>query len=374
MPSDDEPTFGVIRMRGGRYNRPGLPLEAAPELHRYESLVVRVARALYMRQNPRRKRAPRAFSTSMLLRLTAIKDGSVIPVLERDEAMLQDKLSAPLLDYFEQARLLINTTLADIANNNSLNSSFPPECLKDLGSLGRSLRGDERIEFANREDESGIVFDQTVRNSLQALARIDQLDIEVVLLGQITGLRSTPQQFDFVISDTGRRIVGNYFDPAMWADLNNFVGFAERAPMVSIAVVAQQSIDGVVLGVSDVLSVEAALPPEWAERVQWLANLNAGWLDGSGDRPNEAALTRLEQILLGCVDEQISRPGIFPTESQGVLLEWTTSEAEVEVEIDSEGSIRTLWFSKALDEERELSFGNKSSVDEIVTFIQEALR
>ena len=79
MPLDPTP----LRFEGGRFDEAGYPLDALGELVRYERLVVEVARGLWMDKHPTRKRAPRHFDNALRLRLSAVEDGSVIPVLKR---------------------------------------------------------------------------------------------------------------------------------------------------------------------------------------------------------------------------------------------------------------------------------------------------
>lgn len=368
MPGD-ESTFGVIHMRGGRYERRGLPLDAAAELHRYELLVVRVARSLYMSRHENRKRAPHVFSTSNLLRLTDIREGSVTPVLRRDDILSDGVLPTPVADYFENARKLINTTLARIANEDSLDPAFPHDCLADLGALGRSLREGESMVFAEAGDPgSEVALDPATRTRLQQLAQLERIDVETVLLGQITGLRSKPQQFDLVLFETGRTIVGTYVDPAMFAALDEFLDYADRAPAVAVSVLAQQELDGTITGIRDTYHVAAALPPDWSARIADLAQLAPGWLAENSVPPTESALQRAEQILLGCLDDGLDRPGIFPTESGGVLLEWSSPRSEIEIEIAADGRTTALWIPKTAEGGDERTFEHSDPVDDIVAF------
>lgn len=367
--SSSEPSFGYIRMRGGRYDQHGLPLDAAPELQRYENLIVRVARAIYMRQHRNRKRAPRGFSNSVILRLTAIEEGSVVPILHRDDALSQAYLM-PLADYFEQARVLVNDTFKELNVSNSLNSAFPVECIKDLAAFGRSLRPDEYFEFSDTGSNPS-TFRIETRKRLQEIANLERIDVETVVIGQVTGLRSTPQQFDFVLPDSNKRITGTYIDHQMYEELHTFQGYMDRAPMVALTVIAAQSLDGEILSISDVLAVEAALPLDWGERIRRLAALEDGWLHADSLAPTDTAIDRAEHILLACLDEGVPRPGIFPTETGGVQLEWPSETTELEVSISATGSVSALWFSKEDDEqERDESFGADSPVDDILTFIQ----
>ncbi|MET9313004.1 hypothetical protein ABZX12_14330 [Kribbella sp. NPDC003505] len=365
--SPSQPTFGMIRMRGGRYEAHGLPLAGAEELRRYERLVVRTARSLYMRAHPKRKRAPRGFPEHTSLRLTAIDEGSVVPVLER-----HDSSAAPSLltaeDYFDEARLLINSALKGLSSTNGrIDPRFPADCLKEFANFGRSLQAGEAIEFSD-DGTDPAVFNKDIRTRLQTLARLDSIEVELVVQGQITGLRSSPQQFDFVMSGTEKKLVCNYIDAAIWNDLKEFQGFGERAPMTSLSVVAEQSMNGEIISIIDVLAVEAALPADWAKRIEELSQLGSGWLYPDTPPPSSVAIDAAEQFMLACVDEAIDRPGIFPTPGGGVQLEWSRAGIEVEVEFMDNGSARGLWISTDTEAGDEQDF-TENDIDNMLNFV-----
>src|SRR5690606_34030521 len=87
--------FGSWRLQGGRYEQQGLAVEVLAEFARYERLVVDVAWGLYKQRHASRQRVPRGFASSFSLRLSDIRRGSVIPVLERtavdDDALFDDR-------------------------------------------------------------------------------------------------------------------------------------------------------------------------------------------------------------------------------------------------------------------------------------------
>jgi len=365
---DEEERFGVIRMRGGRYEQPGLPLVGAAELRRYEQLVQRVARSLFMREHPKRKRAPRNFGQSISLRLTAIEEGCVIPVLSRTSSG-EDTLFRSG-DYLEDARRLINDALRGFnSESQQLDRKFPVDCLQELASFGRSFTKDEFVEFSDN-GENAAIFDIGVRQRIQQVSRLESLEVELLLHGQVTGLRSDPQRFDFLTGE--RKLTGSYLDPATWSELHAFEGFAERAPMVALSVVAQQARSGEIVQIQDVLGIEAALPPEWASRLETLSQLRAGWLTPDSPPPDARSIDLAEQLLLACVDEGIGRPGIFPTPEGGVLLEWSLANVEIDIEFPpNKNFAEASWF-----QEDETGEGSKEidseNIDALVDFVREA--
>lgn len=368
--ADQERAFGQIRLRGGRYERPGLPVTTAVELARYERLVSAVAYHLYMRAHPKRKRAPRGFGDALDLRLVAVDRGSVIPVLARSRAPGELELVAE--DWHDRARVLINEALSNVNKERDLPAGFPAQALKEFASFGRSLREDEVIELSG--DGADVAeFTSGTRRRIQSLANLDEIEVELLIQGQVTGLHSDPQRVDVVLADNSRRkVVGEYTDAAMWDTLRQFLGYADRAPLAALAVVARQGLDGEIRAIVDVLGIEAALPAEWAARITELAGLRQGWLNPDSDTPSREALDAIEELLLACVDEGIPRPSIYPSADGGVQLEWRTEPTTVEVEILNSGEARAFAFDLAGSDDQELTLPEMDT-DELLNFVAEHL-
>jgi hypothetical protein len=366
--------FGVIHLRGGRYKKIGLPLPAAAELGRYEKLVRNVARYLYLEDHPGRKRVPRGSAFDFELRISAVNSGSVVPVLERsgtDDGLFQGRP-----DWFERSRVLINEALRGFNGPDSgLVRSFPVECLEDFTAFGRSLADDESIEFSDCgvDDQVPAVLNVGVRRRILQFAKLGHLDVEIPLLGRVTGLRTSPSQFDFVLAESGKRLVAGYQDSALWEEMKSVLGEGDRAPLVSLTAVAKQAPDGEIVEILDVLAVEVTLPDSWRERISYLAELPQGWLDDDSIAPTTVAIDQTERLLLTCLDELIPRPGIFPTPEGGTQLEWQSGHSETEVRVSSDGSVHALWFSTTTDDEREADYDRDADLLTIAAFVREGL-
>lgn len=367
--------FGHLKLKGGRYDQPGLPVSSAAELERYSRLVTTVARALYLNAHPRRKRLPRNFDDGLDLRLTAVEIGSVVPVLSRRSAENAGQFAlAPPADWHEQARKLINEALYEVTNANKLPAQFPRDGLKELAQFGRSLHADERIELSDSKYETPAVLTLETRKQIQQLAQLDELEIETVLLGQITGLLSSPQRADLVIieDDQPKKVTASYSDPTTWDALREHLGYAKDAPLASLTVVATQARDGRITNITDVLDVEFALPPEWTQRVVEVGALSEGWLEIGVEAPSKESVDRTQSVLLACVDAGFERPGIFPSIDGGIQLEWRNANRTVEVAILNSGLVEALWYGKGTDDSDERIF-DVFGADDVVEFIEGAL-
>jgi hypothetical protein len=367
----EDRSFGRIHLRGGRYEQAGLPLSTAVELERYQKLVSAVAHHLYMQEHPRRKRAPRGFNELLDLRLVDVEAGSVIPVLARTNVEAQPALLP--VDWHERARTLINEAFASINEDRPLPKTFPAAALKELASFGRSLREGESIELSGGNARVAEVTLDT-RRRVQVIANLEEIEVELTVQGQITGLRSDPQRLDVVLADLSRRkLVAQYVDQSMWSELREFEGFAERAPLVSLSVVARQALDGEIRAIVDVLGVEAALPPDWAARIAEIAGLRRGWLYPESETPTRDALDASEEFLLACVDDGLPRPSIYPSSEGGVQFEWRRNSVTVEVEVLNTGEVKAYAFDVVGDNDSEHSW-REFDTDELLAFVAEGLR
>ena len=362
--------FGYLRMFGGRYEQGGLPVAAATELERYEHLLKEVARSIFLQANPARKRTSGRFRELASLYVTGIGNGSVVPVLERavpDQEQLVDVED----DYIEQARVLINSALRGVRDANKLIPEFPTDCLRELSQLGRSLQEGERFEFGDDADSTpAAILDNGVRLALQNLAHLGTIQVEKQLIGHVSGLRSKPQSFDFLIAEDQRQITGAYVEPSIFEDLQSVIGFGDRAPLVAISAVAEQSASGEVGSVVDVLGVESVLPPEWSSRLGELSELEDGWLEPDSPRPGEVAMRATETLLLTLLDNRIGRPGIYALARGGVQLEWKTESLVLEIELPNVGGFGSYWYSTSSDKEGE---GSHVSIDEVAQKVIELL-
>lgn len=70
------------------------------------------------------------------------------------------------------------------------------------------------------------------------------------------------------------------------------------------------------------------------DRLNQLAQLRDGWLDGDGKAPDPANLMRLYQAFRENFDKSLPIPSLYPTPTGGVQAEWSLNEWEVSLEIE----------------------------------------
>lgn len=326
--------FSTLRLRGGRYEQPGLPLEALPELARYERLIVDVARGLWKQEHPERQRAPRGFANRLQLRLTRIDGGSVVPVLERGLAETDpDPLLPDVAGVFEEARDLLEETFLAITQGLDIPGRLPPQAIVGLTRFGSSLRENERVEFRHATS-APIIYSQGVRRRLLARTAVKRFEVEAAVAGRVTGLDLERQTF-VLTTLHGRPIEGSYEDEGMRLDFLEVLDSAAEAPVVRLGGRLTVTAADEVEKVGDVTSVELFALPDtpWAPRLLELAHLRDGWLDGGGRAPSYISLDAARDLLLRLSTRGLPMPGVFPMEDGGIQLEWASSDAVVSIDV-----------------------------------------
>ncbi|MGA5493116.1 hypothetical protein ACPCSP_01945 [Streptomyces cinereoruber] len=365
--ASDSRAFGSWRLRGGRYEEPGLPVAFLAEFARYERLVVDVARGLWKQRHTARQRVPGGFASSFSLRLSDIRTGSVIPVLERQvvepDALFEDGDAG----IFDEARLVIEEALRSIQADKGIPATFPVSALKEFSSFGRSLGEEEYIEFESGSPDC-VIYSQSVRRLIQEKARLERFEIEMLLAGQIVALSADKRTFEFRLTRGDKVVLGRFSSDDVIAELRQYLDLSTMAPTVSINAVAIQSMNDEIIEIQDVLSIEPSLPPAWSDRLAELDGLEAGWLDGHGRSVSRKLLRAVETILLDFLDAQVRYPYIYPTEDGGVQLEWPYSRGEVTVTITPDEKVEAYSFSKEDDRESDKVF-HWRQLDGITEFV-----
>jgi len=355
--------FEYVHLSGARFKDGLLPVAAVSELTRYQRLLVDVAKALFLADNPERQRVSlRSIDLeSDDLLISALHDGStgVELAVRRSEALI------PANDYLERSRVLIEQAFTSLSEEGELVNGFPAELVPQLAAMGQSIPAGETYTWAkSRQEWEGSSARLTrsttvpIRSAVDNEEEVEERQLHVFILG----VYSDPLTFRYRSSDDGRTLEGRYTSPGLFSTLKENAEPAGRAPLVALTAMVRPGDDEIV----DVLAIEQVLPPEWSQRLEELAALKDGWLDGSGSAISREAMRAAETLLFWCVDEGIARPGIFPTESGGIHLEWDDPN-ETEVVVEATGTVRL--FSDTVSDD-----GVEGALEAVFTELARCLR
>lgn len=328
-----------VHLEGKRFSEGALPLSATTELQRFQYLLERVAKSLYLADHPNRHKV-RTEALGILgfdLAITRLGKGSVTVDLG-----VRRSATTPITqgdDYLERARRLIEEAFADLSESETVPQDFPQELVPDLALMGVSLKEGETLTWAHSKRQapkSRAVLTNRTTEPIRGFVP-DKSPQERLLHVYVVGVCSSPLEFTYQFEAGERSLRGQFSNPDIFHQLREVCGFAKRTPLVALTVMRNRTGDRKVV---DVLNVEALLPSEWSSRLEELSALPDGWLDGEGRAVSKEALQTAEAFLFMVLDAGVSRPGVYPTPDGGIQMEWAEGPEELEVLVAKGGSIR----------------------------------
>lgn len=359
--------FQHVYMEGARFERGELPLSATEELRRFQELVHKVARSLFLREHPTRK-AVRFRDLGVAdfdLAIAKLSDGSVGVDLAIRDAQETLDLSHP--NFVERARLLIEEAFGSVPQTGCAPDGFPDDAVADLARMGESLNAGESLTWSRSKrtaKKSAAILTSATMNPLRLIvAEVPpELPYETLVQAYVVGVCSDPLKFDYKTSVDGKNREGEFSSPEMFSVLHSVCGFVNRAPLVALSVMVDQRNKNIL----DVLNVETLLPTAWSDRLDYLQSLQPGWLDGAGRAVSRVAIQTAESFLFMVLDAGLDRPGIFPTRDGGIQMEWAGVE-DLEVVVSGGGQVRL--FHDDLEDD-----GFLATVELVFSRVREVLR
>ncbi len=312
------------RLVGRRFNEHSLPLDILKDFAALEEMLIEVAKRQYLSAHPDRVRSPKGFTKGLELHLTAVEEGSAIPVIALMFSTLFPSADA---QYFEQARAQIIEAIA--AANQDRSPILPPELLRYFDRFGRSLREGEAIEFC-RGNGPAASLTPAVRESLMRASQAEEWTEEATLKGRIPELDQADHSFELELRD-GTKLKAPLLEPHHKTVLDAFVGYRNGMLVAIKGIIRRDRADRP----KDFESVEHITlldPLDIETRLEELARLQDGWLDGKGRALDQAALRRLALAFDEHYAPELPLPYLYPTAEGGVQAEWTLGEVEVSLE------------------------------------------
>ena len=347
--------------KGARFNEHTLPLELARDLAAYETLVVELAKHLYLTDHPDRQRVPRGFEKEFSLHIERLEEGSTRPLLSvvlAGSSMLFSN-SDP---HFDMARDLIVECIG--AKDGTLPERFPKRLLTFFNQIGRSLRDDESIEFPSGNSVS-VLTPERSKNLVLAASKVYDRPIE--LSGSIVEVNWEKCSFQLRLTSGELATVpmADYFHN----EARN-CGGKDRYLVTVVGVGAFDSWDNL----QKVISVDTSeVQPDYqlALRLDEIRSLKDGWHNKSGVAPNFEALERIGKNLFGKFPDFLPYPAIVPTPEGNLLFEWhLDGEPSVDVKIPSLTAEFHAFNSKHGDIEREFDLSKDDNWPDFFDFLK----
>jgi hypothetical protein len=319
-------------MVGKRFAGHAIPLEVLKDFAVLEEMIVELAKWHYLKDHPERQRTPRGFTDDISLKLTEIGEGSAIPKL-----MLFITCSTLLPGTnqlcYEKARDSIVNAIAAAEHNEAIVTHLPENFLGYFDRIGRSLREGECMEFNPTNIQRPSRLNKVTRRKLVlASTHVQELTEEIDLRGCVPAVDQVDKTFKIQVSG-GQKVIApllSQHHPTIMEACNGFknnvrvlvhgIGKYNRLERLQ----SMETIEHIsILDELDVVS-----------RLQELAELKDGWLDGLGKAPHAEGLKWLTKSFVEMFDPDLPLPRLYPTAEGGIQAEWSINSWEITLELN----------------------------------------
>ena len=368
MPND---CFLQLRLAGDRFSDHSIPFDALLGIAQFKTLIVEASRIEYLRHQKRRKRAPRGFSRSIELKLISIERGSA-----RARIGLELSGNTPLManqeNYFTRGRDHLIRMIQKAGNGENIGESEVSEKMSNgFDLIANMLEYDEEIHVICPDgfvsEPNGAVFTRQTAVRLRSATTSDKVALkDIEICGYIPEFNQENNTFRLQSRD-GKNFKTSVSSELQGIALDIFNGY-RRGLEARFRGVGTTNSDGTII---DIKKINHLLiinnPSNISHQFERIRKLRNGWLDGEGKAPSCDGVNWIESILRQYIPIDFPPIYLFPTDTGGILIEWSieSNEASIEVNLESHKGIwheldvqsgedfeRTLNLDKAKDWQR----------------------
>lgn len=319
------------KLVGRRFDDHTLPLEILKDFAAFEEMLVEVAKRQYLSSNPHRTRAPKGFTKSLELHLSAIEDGSAIPVIMLTFATLFPSAEAA---YFQQAKEQIIDAIASVEVGQT--PAMSPDLLRYFDRFGRGLRPGEAMEFP-RANGGVTSLTQVTREKLLRASQAEEWTEEVTLKGRIPEADQADFCFEIELRD-GVKLKAPLAEQHREVVLDAFKAY-RQGQLVAVQGVIKRDRSHRAKGFESVEHITQLDPLDIETRLEELSTLEDGWLNGRGQGFDSDTLKGLAQDFDQYFNPELPLPYLYPTAEKGIQAEWSIGNWEISLNIDLHGRI-----------------------------------
>jgi hypothetical protein len=289
-------------------------------------MLIEVAKREYLSANPGRQRTPRGFAKGLELHLAAIEEGSaVLSLVLTGLSLLPHTESA----YIASARDKIAAAIGSVEKGKQ--PDLAPELLRYFDRFGRSLQEGESIAFSLSDGETTNLTPE-LRQKLLRASQAEEWTEEATLKGRISAVDQADGTFELQLRD-GTKLKAPLDEQHRQTILDVFTRYRSKG-IAAVQGIIKRDRSGRSKSFESIEHINALDPLDVTSRLEELALLESGWLDGKGGLAlDPAALKRLSEAFDQFFAVELPLPHLYPTAEGGVQAEWSSGEWEVSLEI-----------------------------------------
>ena len=353
MGDERKPGVKRVRLSGARFDGGRLPVDSLVELQKYQD-VVRIAAEAEWRQAHPDEDIPADLRSSVSLTIERIDEGSADVFLAFEQHQVYVQYQAEAQDVAD-AFLIAAYAGTELPHFSALTADEDAELRQTVAEFGATLKPEQSIEFYPDGPDSHpvTITIETHKDAVIHLSRIHDFlvppesmtrkavleKVDQSLVGRITAVDAAKKRFTLILSD-GQELHGWYRQrPELLEDFREVVNSAAEGPLTRISG-ELQSKNGKPYRFWEASTIERIEfdDTSWGVRLASFAALQSGWDGGEATQVSSVALEAAQMILRAADRVQAERPGVFPTEEGGVLIEWADQFGVRSIETLADGS------------------------------------
>ncbi len=318
--------FFTPKFTGARFAESTVPADVLPDVAALQEMLVELAKAAYIEEH-KRVRAPRHFNSDVQVHLAGIAEGSAKLHL----VLFFSGLMTPYQTAYQTAQVQITQAVESVSRGERPQMS--PKYLAYFEKVGRSLREGEALEFPTAAGYA--VLNRETRLSLVRASQVKEWTERATLRGRVSMTDYHTNKYDVRLPD-GTALSGK-LTPTIKEQLEKAhvaYGTGQNEWLLLECVVVKDVSSEKIKSIESVEHVEALDPFDATIRLQELAALKDGWLDGTGVALSKEGLLWLDEALSSSLGPELPTPRLYATPEANVLAEWVLGRKDISLEIN----------------------------------------
>ncbi|HEY0274369.1 MAG TPA: hypothetical protein VGC22_14345 [Chitinophaga sp.] len=331
MFSSDE--FLTPRLTGKRFEDHSIPLDLLEDFAALDELLIEVAKWVYLKENPDRKRVPRGFTNGISLKLSSIAEGSAIPkiLLVASSVGIFPNQN---LHYFEKAKENILSSMYAAEQNGDIIKFIPENLLGYFNRIGKRLKDDEAIDFSYNSPIN--IPAKLTKNSRKKLilasSKITEFTSEATVRGLIPEVDKAKKTFT-ILTTNGQKIMAKIEEQHLETIQEAFNKYESKC-LVLISGLGRFNQQDKLEEMEFIEHISILDPLDIPTRIEELAKLEDGWLNGEGVAPARQGLQWFSDIFENNYEPTLPLPLLYPTIEGGIQAEWASSKWDITLTIN----------------------------------------
>ena len=323
--------FLTPRLTGKRFDDHTIPLDLLEDFAALEELFIEVAKWIYLNENSDRKRVPRGFTNEVALKLSSIENGSAVPKIMLVTSFI-GLFPNNNFEYYEKARENILKSIDAANRGEEVTRYIPDNLLVYFNRIGKRLRDDETIDFSPGSGLQAKLNRTTRRKLVLASSNIHEVTIETMIRGTIPEADKSKKTFT-LMTNSGQRILAKLQGVHSTTILDAFNSY-ESKTRVMISGLGRFDKQDRLVSFESIDHISVLDPLDVPSRLEELASLEPGWLNGEGIALQKENLDWFAEIFETNYDPALPLPHLYPTPTGGIQAEWSSFTHDISLNID----------------------------------------